>query len=340
MNKLTRRLKEKLFCRILDKRKKAQPFDALSAELFQTPPDADEFFNNSYYFSCHDMAGNSLLLRHGQRGTDSTEVWLAYKDAAGNSYINEKQLFKNEEPSSFVKCIEPEKTWEFSFSGKLTNMQTGKEADAVIKGQFSATDEIFEFGHHLDSSVMAKAIAREKWSREFFSALNENNQVHYEQPGKAILSVSIDSKNSELAMPAMRDHSFGKRDWKYMNKHFWLMGLFEDGSHLNANMVSYPAVNRLETGYYVTDEIVCVQEAKLGGDMPSSGVPEQFTYSATLLGGKELKVSCRRELVFEFHFGGYTVYEGIGTFEMDGKKGRGILEFGYNDDPERAEGRQ
>ena len=336
MNNLTRHLKETLFRRILDKRKRKDPFDPISAELFETPADADELFNNSYYFSCHDMAGNSLLLRHGQRGTYSTEVWLAYKDAAGNSYINAKQLYKNEKPSSAVKCIEPEKTWEFSFSGILVNMQTGEEISGVISALFDATGEIFEFGHHLDSGVMATAIAREKWSREFFSALQENNQVHYEQPGKATISITIGSKTTELLTPAMRDHSFGKRDWKYMNRHFWLMGLFEDGSHLNANMVSYPSVKRLETGYYVTDKTVCVQEAKLEGDMPDSGVPERFAYSAKLLDGRQLKVDCRRELVFEFKFGGYTIYEGIGSFEFDGKKGRGILEFGYNQDPVRV----
>ena len=338
MNNFTRRLKEKLFCGILDKRRRKSPFDETAAELYQTPSDADEFHNNSYYFSCHDMAGNSLLLRHAQRGTDSTEVWLAYKDAAGNAYINKKQFFKNEKPDSSVECIEPSRTWRFAFSGKLINMQTAKECDTVMKAEFEAAGAIFEFGTHLDSKVMAKAIAREKWSRDFFGALNENNQVHYEQPGKAYVSLAIDGKSTELNMPAMRDHSFGKRDWGYMNKHFWLMCLFEDGSHLNANMVSYPAVKRLETGYMVTgDNTVCVEEAKLIGKMPAGGVPDKFTYSAKLLGGKELTVSCTHEITFEFPFGGYKIYEGIGSFELDGKKGRGILEFGYNDDPERAE---
>ena len=334
MNNITRRLKEKLFCRILDKRKQRALFDPVSAELYQTPPHADEFHNNSYYFSCHDMDGSSLILRHAIRGTDT--VWLAYKDAKGDAYINEKQIFRGETPSTSVKCAKPEKTWEFSFDGKLINIRTGKECDAKIKGEFTASGRIFEFGHHLDSSVMAKAIAKEKWSKAFFNTLKENNQVHYEQPGKALISLKIDKNSKELTLPAMRDHSYGKRDWKYMNKHFWLMGLFEDGSHLNANMVSYPAVKRLETGYFVSDSTVCVKEAKLLGAMPSSGVPEDLTYSAKLLDGREFKVSCKHEMTFEFPFGGYTIYEGIGSFEYNGIKGRGILEFGYNDDPKRV----
>jgi len=101
-------------------------------------------------------------------------------------------------------------------------------------------------------------------------------------------------------------------------------------------MVSYPAVKRLETGYLVGKSTVGAAEAELTGDMPSSGVPEEFSYRAKLLSGKDIVVNCKREMVFEFPFGGYIIYEGIGSFEMDGKKGRGVLEFGYNVDKNRV----
>jgi len=66
-------------------------------------------------------------------------------------------------------------------------------------------------------------------------------------------------------------------------------------------------------------------------------VPESFTLEARLLGGSLLSVKCRRQEVFAFPFenGAYTIYEGVGTFELDGVSGRGILEFGWNKDPSR-----
>ncbi len=335
MNMITH-LKERLFCRILEKRRRANPFDAQSAELFTPPKDADEFHNNSYYFSCHDMAGNSLLLRHAQRGQKSTEVWLAYKDAKGNTYINEQQLYIGEAPPSAVVCKEVSKAWDFSYIGNLKNMQSGKTVSAKITGEFLATADIFDFGYHLDSRVIAKSIAKEKWSKAFFAALKENNQVHYEQPGKVSAFITIGTKTTNLNMPAMRDHSYGKRDWNYMNKHFWLMAIFEDESHLNANMVSYPAVKRLETGYLVETHTVGVEQAELDTKMPTLGVPQEFSYRAKLLSGKSIVVNCKCEAVFEFPFGGYTIYEGIGAFDLAGKKGRGVLEFGYNDDKKRV----
>ena len=183
---------------------------------------------------------------------------------------------------------------------------------------------------------MAKAIAKEKWSKEFFETLKENNQVHIEQPGNAILSVTIGGKSTELKTHAMRDHSYGKREWSYMNRHFWLMSLFEDGSHLNANMVSYPAVKRLETGYMIDSGTISVEESGLTVELPQKDVPEEFSYIAKLTTGEEIEVKCTKEMAFKFDFPGYTIYEGIGTFDLNGKKGRGILEFGYNQDPGRV----
>jgi hypothetical protein len=141
----------------------------------------------------------------------------------------------------------------------------------------------------------------------------------------------------DVSLPAVRDHSYGKRDWSYMNRHFWLMGLFEDGASLNANMVSYPALT-LQTGYLIApDGIACVQTAKILGDVTPAAVPDMFDYEAQLTDGRTLRVSCRKEaeIVCPFEDGAYTIYEGIGTFDLNGIHGRGILEFGWNGKPSR-----
>lgn len=334
------RIKQRLFRRILDKRKRTNPFDPEYAEHFKAPSGADDFHNNSYYFSCHDMAGGSLLLRHAFRGQRQAEVWFAYRDVDGNAYINEKQLYVDETLPSSVQCIKTAKTWTFSYDGQLKDLKTGKTLKARFDGTFEATGDIFEFGRHLDSRVMAKAIAKEKWSKAFFETLRENDQVHYEQPGRVKGTLELGGRTIKCDYPAMRDHSFGKRDWNYMNRHFWLMALFEDGSQLNANAVSYPAVKLLQTGYLVRGgETVCVEDAALVGQTNVHEVPEAFSYKAKLLDGEEFTVACKRQETFVFPFDGgrYVVYEGVGTFEMNGKRGRGVLEFGFNSDTSRRD---
>lgn len=48
---IIRHLKERLFCRSLDKRKLGNSFDAQSAELLSPPKDADEFHNTRKYYT-------------------------------------------------------------------------------------------------------------------------------------------------------------------------------------------------------------------------------------------------------------------------------------------------
>jgi len=324
--------------RSLNKRKLSKPFLEKEAEHYSIPKDADEYQINSYYFSCHDMKGNSLLLRYAERGNKDTEVWFAYKDEKGNAYVNEKQLYKNEKTPVSVECKKTAKKWYFGYDGEITDQKTKKKVKAKFEGEFTATDKIFDFGYHLDSYVLAKAIAKEKWTKEFFKTLDENTQIHYEQPGSVEGVLVLDGKKTKLSLPAMRDHSFGKRDWNYMNNHFWLMALMENGDNLNANRVSYPAVRELQTGYFVEDEkTICVSEAEIVGEISPNTAPDSFTYRAKLTDGRELDVKCMKELefVFPFYDGEYVIYEGIGTFEFDGKRGRGVLEFGWNGDSSR-----
>lgn len=332
-------LKKVLILRSLEKRRSAHPFNAEMAEAYTIPQGADNSQNNSYYFSCHDTAGTSLLIRHAQRGTKSVEVWFAFRDAAGREFISGTQLFAAGEEPTVVSCIEPGKRWTFSYDGEAKELSGGRTVRAKLDMAFEATGGIFEFGHDVDAGVMAEAIAREKWTRAYFAELQGNDQVHYEQPGRAAGTLSLDGEVIALNLPAMRDHSFGKRDWGYMNKHFWLMALLEDGRQLNANMVSYPVL-KLMTGYYEDGgQVIGVSAARILEDVVTPHeVPKAFTFEVRLTDGRTLSVACRCEAVFPFPFadGAYTIYEGVGAFELDGIKGRGILEFGWNGDVSRC----
>ncbi len=332
-------LKKALILRNLEKRRRLNPFNTEKAELYTMPKGADDNQNNSYYFSCHSADGTSLLIRHAQRGSKSVEVWFAYRDAAGRAVISGKQLYPAGEAPAAVRCIEPGSKWVFSYDGEAQALYTGEPVRVKLDAAFDASGRIFEFGHDVDARVMADAIAKEKWTRAYFAELQGNDQVHYEQPGRATGTLSLNGKETTIDLPAMRDHSFGKRDWGYMNKHFWLMALLEDGRQLNANMVSYPVL-KLMTGYYEDNgQVTGVEQARITEKVVKPHeVPDAFTFDVRLVDGRTLRVECRCEEVFPFPFadGAYTIYEGVGAFELDGIRGRGILEFGWNGDVSRC----
>jgi hypothetical protein len=337
--------KESVIRKVIDRQKKAISFNEEYAESYQLPQDANETQNNSYYFSCHDMKGSSLLFRLGKRGGNTDEVWFAYKDCLGNVFVNTRQLFLCSDGETSVKCLETGKIWEFSFKGKLSKtspdsnlsaMPAVQEVDAAFKGVFTATNSIFEFSHHMDSATLARALAREKWSRGFISGLRENHQVHYEQQGHVAGTLFVDKKVQTIECAAMRDHSYGKRDWAYMDRHIWIMALMENGDALNVNMVRYPAVSELQAGYLAADgKITCLHYATSMDKLECSGrVPNKFQIKVKLVDNRSFEVSCEKELEYIFPFDNdiYTIFEGIGNFNIEGLKGRGIIEFGFNKD--------
>ena len=154
-----RTLKAAFVRRNLNKRRLSCPFVVDEAEHFSLPPDADDNQSNSYYFSGHDINGVSLLFRLAKRGQDQTEIWFAYKDADGNAYVNEKQLYIGDAVPANVRCVETGRIWTFSYQASLRDPASGKTVDARCDGTFTSSGEVFEFGHHVDSRVMARAIA-------------------------------------------------------------------------------------------------------------------------------------------------------------------------------------
>jgi hypothetical protein len=359
---LKEKLKVALITKTIDKRKKNTPFNESYAELYNLPRDADYSMNNSYYFSGHDQEGNSLFFRLGKRGGGTNEVWFALKDTSGNIYYNKEQVSCNDTKeagyyesnnmaNASIGCTEIGKKWEFNFNGKMSKaildekmaaISSGQEIEAGFKGNFSASSCIFEFSRHMDTAPLARALAREKWDKNFMKNLKDNHQVHYEQLGdiSGILTLGGQSKNIEIQ--AIRDHSYGKRDWAYMDRHIWLMALMENGEALNVNMVRYPAVNELQTGYLISrgseDAAICIDSATSMDVIECSGkVPKEFHFSARMSDGQTFYVTCKKELEFIFPFdnGDYTICEGIGSFSYNGIRGRGIIEFGFNRDQAR-----
>ena len=324
----------------IEKRKQQHPFDMEYAERYEIPAGESNHPNNSYYFSLHDTHGTSLLFRLAKRG-DREELWFIYHDKNSNSYCN-CDMLATAESCAEVQCLEVGKQWLFKFSGPMIPVEKGENATPVManfEGVFTSTAPIFDFSRHADTAPTARALAKEKWSKNFRKALSENHQTHYEQAGQVKGVLRLDEKEININMRAMRDHSFGKREWKYMDRHVWLTALLETGEILNVNMVRYPAIFELQHGYLeragkytCLDSITTMDEITLLGDIPNPLVCE-----FKLVDGRIFTLVCEKEIevVCPFDQGDYTILEGIGSFRVNGVKGRGIIELGYNGDKNR-----
>lgn len=326
-------LKTLFMKRIIRGKQKKQPFDYEAGEAFILPADADEAVNNSYYFSAHSTEGESLYCRLGLRSTHS-EVWFAYA-REGRLYTHTTLLYQEGAPLSVSRT---EEGWAFAFRGPLT-AEDGKELDAAFDGVFTSEEAAVDFFTHMPAVRTAKAMAGERWSRAFFSEVQKNNQVHYEQTGRLRGTLTLGGEVRELDLPCVRDHSFGRRIWGYMNNHLWLMAV-NNTSQLNFSMVSYPAMTLLEVGNFKPEggEMCYLLAAEYDRAAVTSGeVPSELTLTLRMTGERVLTVTATCEQVTEYLFegGDYRLLEGIGSFEIDGVRYRGIIEVGENGRRER-----
>lgn len=340
-------LKQKIMLRAITARNRHQPFNLEAAEFYALDPQADEFDNNSYYFSGHNLDGCSLFFRLGNRGDNTQEVWLVYKDEK-NNYFGAPREMADESINATVQCLEAGKRWSFSYHGPLVPLApdkkgclkiTGDQTEVSINSEFVATDSIFDFTYDLNPQALAHALAQEKWDHAFRRDMMSNSQRHYEQRGKVVGLLETPVTKINFSLSAVRDHSYGRRDWNYMNRHIWLLALMPDGSSINLNFVSYPSMRVLITGYYQHDgAIESIIDAPGLIHLPVDLIPQSFKLIAHSVNGKEFVIEVKREAYYPFQFadGKYHLYEGLASYTINGQKGRGIAEFGFNDDRKRS----
>ena len=322
-------VKKSLMSRAIDKRNRKHPFDFQFAENYRLAPDSDSLVNNSYYFSAHDDT-MSFFARLGKRVCQD-ETWLALR-LDGKLYSLKQEFYPA--GASPVRVEKQGEQWTVSFDGLLN------ETDQFcLQARFVPGEPPLDFTTGIPAERMAAAMANEKWSRDFFTELQTiSGQCHYEQEGTLEGTFTLNGEKKDFRLPCVRDHSFGRRDWNYMNNHLWLMAV-STPVQFNYSLVSYPALTALEVGNYRDEKgLHFLRKADLDLEQISRGkVPEALSFHVTLEDGRLLPVTAKVLACVTYHFqdGQYILHENVAEFEIDGHRCRGILEIGFNRDSRR-----
>ena len=323
------KLKRGIIQRGLEKRNKEKPFDFDYAENFSLEGVTDPLINNSYYFSAHSE-GLSFYARLGKR-VNMDETWFALF-LGGKMYSLPVEIYPAGE--SPIKVSRDGKNWTISYKGILN------EKDEVdFSGTFIPKHHPIDFTSNMPAVRMATGIANEKWSKDLFTELqNISGQCHYEQEGILKGEFTLNGAKTPFELPCVRDHSFGKRDWNYMNNHLWLMAV-APSCQFNYSLVSYPVISALEVGNYRdASGMHYMMQANLDLNEVGKGeVPSELSFNVILDSGRTIPVKATRLDGVTYHFqdGQYILIENIAEFTIDGKTCRGILEIGFNHDSSR-----
>ncbi|MCR4964313.1 MAG: hypothetical protein K6A41_01500 [Bacteroidales bacterium] len=317
-------LKKRIICKTLAKRNKQNPFDYQKAESYSLEGEKDTLINNSYYFSAHNEK-MSFFARLGKR-VHMDETWFViYVD--GKPYSLLQETFPVGTSPLRVEKIGD--NWTVSFHGKLN------ETDEVnFKATFVGKQKPIDFTSDMPAERMAAGIANEKWNKSFFEQLqNVSGQCHYEQEGVLEGQLTLNGKTVDFSLPCVRDHSFGKRDWNYMNNHLWLMAV-SSARQFNYSLVSYPVMSALEVGNYRDETgLHFMLQADLDFQKINKGaVPQELDLHVKLDDSRSIDVKAKvlDGLTYHFQDGQYILHENIAEFTIDGSVCRGILEIGFN----------
>lgn len=320
-------IKKTIITRSLKKRNIENPFQYEAAEQFHIKEDDSDLINNSYYFSAHNQE-MSFYCRLGQRSCHD-EVWvcLFYK---GKQYRLSNELFQFKQSPLVLK--QDKDNYRLSFKGILN-----ENDNFEIEADFTSLHKAIDFTTDMPEERMAVAVSNEKWNKDFFNSLKSiSGQTHYEQEGCLKGYFTLNGEKVDINLPCIRDHSFGKRDWTYMNNHLWLMAINEN-KQFNYSLVSYLALTCLEVGNLREDKQHYLLKADLDLSLISQNkVPDTLSFKARF-DHKMVDVSATvlASTCYTFADEGYFLHECIAQFQIGQETYRGILEIGFNKDTKR-----
>ncbi|MDT8297247.1 MAG: hypothetical protein RQ801_03020, partial [Spirochaetaceae bacterium] len=216
-------------------------------------------------------------------------------------------------------------------------------ADASVDLTWSADAAMYCSADHMDAKSTALAMAEMPWSREYFERISSEKQVRIEQGGFLKGQVTAGGEVFDVDMRGIRDHSWGKRDWTFLNRYTWNVLALDKPLDVLGIGVKYLAVSlvdygdsfrRLASGWLAGDEGVlpvsfATDLMEIGGD---GVIPERFTVKFRVPGSSVMTLEMDRhqpEMPWLMQDGNFEVNEAWCGITLDGRSGMGLSEFGY-----------
>jgi len=309
----------------------------------------EDHYNDSFVFKGSDTKGNLIMTRLGYRGGGKNcEVWL-WMSLEGKKYVipvDYLAVDPTEQQSLSAggltyTCIDREKgEWRIQYKGKINPGNKPCELDCVYR----PVSSMYHSGMHMDAMTFAKSIAEMKWSREFFHNLRSESQTRIEQGGTLIGSVRIGSSSHAVDMLSIRDHSWGKRKWTFINRYIWNVICLTEELVIKGKSYRYLVFTTVKYGTtfeHLTSGWIAGEDSVLpivaSSDMAFLGddgtIPSVFSCYFQPKGSVPLEMKVRRSSIEHSWYmqeKKFEVCEAWCSVDVEGVSGAGMSEFGYN----------
>ncbi|EAT39972.1 AAEL008264-PA, partial [Aedes aegypti] len=171
---------------------------------------------------------------------------------------SDEELGRYEAEGLKLTPVVPMKKWKIEYQGAMRFENDLSQEMKVKLEAFWTTDlPYYNFATDMDPRPVARAMAKELWSREHFQNLKKYvstvmyHQTHYEHFGTLEGKVQIDDKTFPLSVDCMRDHSFGdQRNWKNFHRYVMHFVHLENGDRITVGLICMPITfSWLEVGF-------------------------------------------------------------------------------------------
>lgn len=318
------------------------------------PLEDDPYAIDTVYFNGFDQDGTFLALRMARKQNREGELWV-WLNVPGIGFFQHPILpdaaVYNIDDTGYralgakFQVIEPLRSWRVTYNGLLrkglcNDVHKKPEQFVNVKMTFKweCFNDPFNFDLDLDKNLLADAIAREKWTKDFWTKLRGKHQTHYEQCGELTGQIEIEGHDArQVNLKSFRDHTFGVRNWamfyRYAVHYIWIE---EVGVMAMVAVLWMPDyISMLKTGYlaFANGETYPVT----GIDFDIETITKENTppekYSFTFNAADELyKVDLVTTVTPEaYHYRDRIsrVLERFCTYTVNGRKARGLTEYHY-----------
>ncbi|KAL4221920.1 hypothetical protein ACF0H5_017972 [Mactra antiquata] len=309
---------------------------------------------DTVYFNGFDRNGTGLALRLARKPNREGELWV-WLNLSGVGFFQHPIMpdtcVYNMTSDGYqalglkLQVIEPMKMWKVTYNGLLRkgmcNNVTEKPEEFVnVKMSFKwkAFNDPFNFDVDLDKNLLADAIAREKWTKEFWAKLRGKHQTHYEQAGQLSGVIEIEGQEPRnVLLHSFRDHTFGIRNWEMFHRYaIHFIWMEEIGVMAMVAVLWMPDyISLLHSGYllYASGDTLPVTHIDLDIETVTKDhiPPEQYSFSF-IAGGKTYNVDLVAMVTPEaYHYRTRTsrVLERFCTYTVNGQSARGLTEYHY-----------
>ena len=325
--------KDKKLKKMLELHDFNKQFDLAISENYQIDSkETSPLFYNTYIFYAHSFDKRQTMYFKYTTTPVQTEV-LVYLTEGYNKYVIEQQVYTSNCPLKVFK--DEDGLWNVNFNNYLKK-NNKDNAKLSFVSKFECNDLVIDKNSYITKEALFNSFQNESNYNEIIEEIKNDNNVSYFQKGTLKGRMILEGQSSTFELSCVKIHKYGSIDYMNINNHIDLT-VFNEKMFMNYNLISQPNLTVFENGVYCEKEqdIHFLKQATYEKQLFTRGIaPNYLNILLTFNNEKETTLHIKKidDIELFLQEGQYNLILAIVEVLTEGKKYRGILECGFNND--------